>query len=258
MHSCLYEGWVKHRRFQPGRHEFRYRLFMMYLDLDELPALFDAYWLWSARGFNLAWFKREDHMPPYEDTLLGSVRRFLRDHGHSSEGPVRLLTHLRYFGYGFNPVSFYYCFNREDTRVEHIVAEVSNTPWRERHYYLLSAEANAGDERNMRFDHDKAFHVSPFMPMSMRYGWRLSEPGEKLFVHIENYQDDARVFDAIMGLKRKPITHRNLASVLLRYPAMTFQVVYGIYWQALKLWLKKTPLYSHPNPKEAPGRANEL
>ncbi|MBD3671488.1 MAG: DUF1365 domain-containing protein [Gammaproteobacteria bacterium] len=258
MHSFLYEGWVKHRRFTPSEHEFKYKLFMMYLDLDEIPGVFDRYWLWSDRRFNLAWLKRKDYIGPENLSIAEAVRSYLREHGFSAEGPIRLLTHLRYFGYGFNPVSFYYCFNRDDTRIEHIIAEVSNTPWKEKHYYLLDVDNESQDVGKLRFSNEKKFHVSPFLPMDMQCSWQLNQPDNKLHVYIGNHKNDTLVFDAIMKMERKPISHKNLASALIRFPFMTFNVMKGIYWQALKLWLKKVPFYSHPKYEEASKSTDKL
>src|SRR5688572_21040647 len=127
MHSCIYTGWVRHRRYAPARNDFRYRLFMMYLDLNEVPAVFDRFWCWSATRPALARFKREDYHGDSALPLDSAIRRTVRDvTGRLPTGPIRLLTHLRYFGYSFNPVSFYYCFDAADSRVETIVAGITN------------------------------------------------------------------------------------------------------------------------------------
>ena len=140
MQSCLYNGWVRHRRFAPRAHAFRYRLFMAYLDLTELDHVFRGRWFWSTRRPALAWFRRADYLGNPSVPLDQAVRDAVeRDTGMRPRGPIRLLTHLRYFGHGFNPVSFYYCFDPADTRVETIVAEITNTPWAERHAYVLPA-----------------------------------------------------------------------------------------------------------------------
>src|SRR5688500_4198941 len=166
MKSALYTGWIRHRRFGPAKNEFRYRIFMSYLDLAELPALFDRRWLWSARGPALAWFRREDFLGPQDVPLDEAVRAVVQERtGLAPRGPIRLLTQLRFFGYSFNPVSFYYVFG-EDSRLETIVAEITNTPWKERHVYVLpiTGAARVGSHA-WRFGFAKEFHVSPFMPM---------------------------------------------------------------------------------------------
>ncbi len=256
MKSCIYEGQVRHRRFTPRSHQFSYRLFLLYLDLDELPDLFDRHWFWSARQPNLAWFRREDHMGDPGESLDSSVRATVqRATGTRPDGPIRLLTHLRYFGYGFNPVSFYYCYNRDDTQLQTIVAEVNNTPWGEQHCYVLPASEHIGHGRHQRYKRQKEFHVSPFMPMDIDYDWRFGLPEKRLNVHMENFQAGDKVFDATLLLQQTPLTSANLARVLLQYPVITITVVVGIYWQALKLFLKKVPFYSHPDKKEAPESA---
>jgi DUF1365 family protein len=243
--SCLYEGWVRHRRREPLPHAFRYPLFMAYLDLAEVDAVFRGRWFWSSRRRALARFDRADHLGDPRVPLDTVVRDLVEDRtGWHPTGPIRLLTHLRYFGYVFNPVSFYYCFDRAGARVEAIVADVSNTPWGERHQYVLPT---AGESvRVHRFAPTKVFHVSPFMPMDVDYDWRFSTPGGALAVHMRNRRHGLDVFDATLVLRRRPITGASLARVLVRYPAMTARVVAGIYWQAFRLWMKGAPFHPHP------------
>ncbi len=253
MKSCIYEGRVRHRRFTPAENGFSYSLFMLYLDLAELPALFDRHWLWSARRFNLAWFRRADHMGDPAVPLATAVRDLVQaETGRRPAGPIRLLTHLRYFGYGFNPVSFYYCFDRQDQRVETIVAEVNNTPWGERHCYVLDERLNEGHGSNKRYRFDKRFHVSPFMEMALDYDWRFNTPADRLAVHMANWKNGARLFDATLTLERKAVGAPVLARTLATHPFMTGKVIAMIYWQALKLWWKRVPFHTHPTkPKHA-------
>jgi DUF1365 family protein len=247
MHSCLYTGWVRHRRFEPTENRFRYRLFMSYLDLAELPQLFDRYLFWSARRAAPAWFRRADYHGDSYQPLDETIRELVTTRtGARPTGPIRLLTHLRFFGYSFNPVSFYYCFDEEDRRVETIVAEITNTPWKERHAYVLPVGASERTGSAWRFRFEKQFHVSPFMPMDMRYDWRFSAPGNGLHVHMENWRDGRSAFDATLNLKREELASAPLAKALLAFPLITTQVTSLIYWQALRLWWKGTPFYAHP------------
>ena len=252
MQSCLYKGWVRHRRYAPRAHEFRYEVCLLYLDLAELPQVFDRHWLWSTRRPALARWHRRDHFGDPAEPLDASIRSLVEDRGVPRPGgPIRLLTNPRYFGYGFNPVSFYYCFDGSDARVETVVAEVNNTPWGERHCYVLPTAANLGSAEKMRFRFGKEFHVSPFMPMDMDYDWRFGAPGGRLLVHMENWREGRAVFDATMSLEREPIGSRALAGALAGYPFMTARVVTAIYWQALRLWLKRIPFHTHPAGVEA-------
>jgi hypothetical protein len=224
---------------------------MMMLDLAETDTVFKKRWLWSTRGFNLAWFRRKDHLGDPAKPLADEVRRLVREQtGRAPQGPIRLLTHLRYFGYCFNPVSFYYCYDASASRVETIVAEVNNTPWGEQHCYVLPESMNQGHGAHKRYAFDKVLHVSPFMEMELQYDWRFSEPQRQLNVHMQNTkhseQANLKVFDATLALARQPVTAFNLAKVLVKYPFMTFKVTLGIYYQALKLWLKGVTTYDHP------------
>ena len=247
MHSCIYEGLVRHRRFAPAEHAFSNKLFMMYLDLDELPHLFARYWLWSPDRFNIAHFRRQDHIGDPRQPLQESARDLVEAHsGHRPTGPVRLLTHLRYFGYRFNPVSFYYCYGGDGETLEAIIAEITNTPWCEQHAYVLDEGLNSGGQEKKRYQFDKAFHVSPFMGMNQHYTWHFNAPAASIGIHMDNCENGASLFDATMNLKRCDITSRSLARVLAQYPLITVQVVVAIYWQALRLWLKRTPFHSHP------------
>lgn len=241
--SCLYQGVVHHHRFAPVEHAFRYRLFMVFLDLAELDHVFAGRWLWSTRQRALAEFRRSDYPGPAGQPLAESIRDVVeRRTGHRPAGPVRLLSNLRYFGYAFNPVSFFYCFGPDGDAPEAVVADVSNTPWGERHLYVLEAAPSGAVDCRV----DKQFHVSPFMPMDLQHRFRMTAPGERLFVRIEDWRDRQRLFTARLAMHRREISGASLAGALLQFPWMTGQVVGAIYWQALRLYLKGAPYFEHP------------
>jgi DUF1365 family protein len=260
MHSAIYHGWLRHRRFAPRAHAFRYPLFMVYLDLAELDEVFRGRWLWSTRRPALARFDRADHLGEPGVPLDRAVRDLVEQRaGRRPAGPIRLLTHLRYFGYCFNPVSFYYCFDAADTRIETMVAEVNNTPWGERNCYVLGEPYRTTAGIYQRYRSEKAMHVSPFMPMDLAYDWGFSTPGARLNVHMALHRSaseilsaDEPVFDATMQLERAPVAAMQLAGVLARFPLMTLQVVAGIHWEALKLWMKGVPVHTHPAKRTVP------
>jgi DUF1365 family protein len=244
VNSCVYRGTIRHRRLTPVPHEFRHRLFMLYLDLDELPHVFDGRWLWSARRPAPAWFRRADYLGEPSVPLADAVRDLVEARtGVRPAGPIRLLTHLRYWGYVQNPVSFYYCFDAAGAQHESIVAEITNTPWGERHAYVVPAKAGGG-AASARFA--KSFHVSPFMPMDQSYEWRFSAPGARVRVDMTNRRQGERVFDATLLLRRAPLSGAVLTGCLARHPWMTAEVLVGIYGQALRLWLRGVPFHSHP------------
>ncbi len=245
MHSCLYVGHVRHRRFFPRRHEFRYNLFMVYLDLAELDTAFKSRWLWSARHLALAWFRRKDHFGNSNIPLETYVRDLAEQQtGRRPQGPIRLLTHLRYFGYYMNPIGVYYCFKPDGEALDFLVAEVSNTPWGEKIGYVLDvANQNSG---NQRAEFQKAMHVSPFLPMNLCYGWHSTPPGPHLAVHLDVLKSQSRMLDATLSLRRRPLNGRTLAGVLARFPFMTLNVIAAIHWEALRLFLKRIPVFSHP------------
>jgi len=161
-------------------------------------------------------------------------------------GPIRLLTQLRRYGYYFSPLNLYYCFDRDGSEVQSVVAEVSNTPWREMHCYVLWSGNRVGSSERLRFHHSKGFHVSPFMDMDFDYHWQLNNPAQALKVNLANHRSGQRVFAADMVLQRRPLTRVQNFRSWLRYPWSTAQVVVAIYYQALRLWMKKCPYYPHP------------
>ena len=247
LNSAIYEGVVRHRRYAPQPHAFRYRMAQLYLDLDELECVFAGRWRWSVGRRNLAEFRRADYLGAPGVALADAVRDCAeRATGRRPVGPIRLLTHLRYAGYVFNPVSFYYCFTAGGMALDCIIAEITNTPWRERHTYVLAAQCARSDGRALHWSRAKTFHVSPFMPMDRAYAWSFVTPGDELSIHMNVLREGVPEFDATLQLRRRPLCARSLRHVLWRYPLMTAQVTGAIYWQALRLWLKGNPVHAHP------------
>jgi DUF1365 family protein len=245
VNSAIYTGRVRHRRFKPTGNAFSYTVCLYYLDLSEVEKLFRWPALASRSGFSLSAFRRKDYLGDATLSLDEAVRQHVESEtGQRPRGPIRLLTQIAYLGYCFNPVSFYYCFDRAGTRVEYIVADITNTPWNERHAYVLTC---TGKEPMEHFSFSKIFHVSPFMDMNLSYDWLFSAPDKKLLVHMENFipGESERFFDATLTLERQSFTAFHFFKSLVLYPFMTFKTVAMIYWQALKLWMKKVPFHPH-------------
>jgi len=239
--SAIYEGTIRHRRLAVRPHELRHRLALLYLDLRELDSLLDGRLLAARPG--LVRFRRADYLGAPSIALSDAVRMQVeRETGSAPAGPIRVLTQPRTFGHCFNPVSFYYCFTAQE-QLDAVVAEVTNTPWGERHAYVL----RRGEEGSvLAAGFTKALHVSPFMGMEQRYTMRVAEPGPTLAVHIESHEDGQLAFDATLALRRRPLTRTGLARVTARYPAATLRVLALIYAHALALKLKGVPV--HPRP----------
>ncbi|MHB8658063.1 MAG: DUF1365 domain-containing protein [Solirubrobacteraceae bacterium] len=242
--SGIYEGSIRHRRIDPPT-EFRHRIALAYLDLDELPGLLGGRLADGRRG--LLRFRRADYLgnpdTPLRDAVLNLVAEST---GERLEGPVRVLTQLRSFGHCFNPVSFYYCFASDGEQLRAVVAEVTNTPWGERHSYVVGAPARQTGPTTVSGAFDKALHVSPFMGMDHRYQARFGVPAETLSVHIDSSQNGARAFDATLSLRRRELTHRSISSLTIRYPFATLRVLALIYGHAVGLKLGGARWHQHP------------
>ncbi len=249
MHSAIYKGILKHRRFIPKRHEFSYSSTLFYIDLDELPHLFDKVTGWSLEAMNFGSFRRSDYLGNPELPLVDEVRGKARElAGYCPDGAVRMLTNLRILGVCFNPVTFYYLFNRGQTHPELILAQVNNTPWNERHVYVVQCNSQTG-KTDCTFA--KTFHVSPFNPLAMEYRWVSTSPAENILVHMENHTanpgqgNDSLHMDATLSLKRYEWSASALRKILWSQPWAAIKVPFAIYWQALKLLVKRAPVYDH-------------
>jgi DUF1365 family protein len=247
MESGLYTGQVGHQRLTPVGNAFHYSLFFLYLDLGELDSVFASRWFWSVERPNWATFRRADHFRPETLPLDSAVRvEVERQLGKRPQGPIRLLTHLRYLGYCFNPISIYYCFAEDGHILEAFLVEIHNTPWGEEYLRAFDAKTDQRDGEWHLYRLDKEFHVSPFMPMDITYDWRFTAPGGQLAVRMTNSRQGAEVFSASLLLRRQPLKGGNLAGVLMRWPFMTVKVIAAIYWQALRLKWKGVPFCPHP------------
>jgi DUF1365 family protein len=249
-------------------HQLDYPLFMACIDLDELDKLTQSVWGFGYRWWHWARFKRSDYVGGSGSVKEAAQQKVFELTGEQLEGRVEMVCHLRYLGLYFSPVNFYYLYDDHD-KWQYLLAEVSNTPWNERHYYAIKSDAGVG-EQNWR--HQKAFHVSPFNPIDQRYHWKLKPLTDKLMVHLECHKPIKRhkptkspksaeretrestlnkVFDATLTMRAQPMTSKNLLWQLIKMPVLTVKVVIGIYWHAFKLWKKGVPLYTHPDKQKS-------
>lgn len=255
LHSRVCRGWVRHRRRLAPQREFRYRVTMLYLDLDELEAAQRVSRLFGVERARPWSFRRRDYLAPHASSLADAARDAVAaDCGRRPRGPVRLLTQVRALGYVFNPVSFYYCFAEDGATLEAVVAEITNTPWRERHHYVVARAPGARGPLRREFAKD--FHVSPFLDMEQRYRWTFAEPGARIAVAMRNERAGARVFDATLQLETQPFEARTLRRALIRAPLPGWAAHAAIYWQALRLWLRRAPFHVHPRHRRAAGASS--
>jgi DUF1365 family protein len=244
LNSGVYEGQVRHRRSHPKPHSFTYNVFMMYLDLDEIDEVLNSSYLWSKKSWHLAQYRRSDFYGCKNKPLKESIIKKVSDElGFSPNGSICMLTNLRYYGYTINPLTVYYCFN-SNHKLQALVLEVTNTPWGEKQQYVIACDTESS---LCKSEFNKSMHVSPFHPMNMTYDWQSNTPNQFIHIYMKNKIDGLCVFDAELSLKRQEITQGFLSKIILKYPFMTAKVCFSIYWQALRLWLKKNPIYKNPN-----------
>ncbi len=243
MNSAIYSGTLMHARYLPGNHSFSYKIKMILLDLDRLDSFFAKSRLWVKERFGFVSFKRQDYLPDKHISVKEAViKTVASETGITPDGPVFMLTNLRYWGFQFNPASFYYCFDKNGEALTHILIEVHNTPWGERHRYVLSLESP--DQKVFQFN--KEFHVSPFNPMDMRYTCTFSIPDEHISVQMENYKDGNLHFKAVLNLTQIEPSPKIMAQFARNAWKLPIKIISAIYWQAAKLFFKRTPFYNHP------------
>ncbi len=238
----VFTGTVRHRRFRTTKRDFHYRVFMTLVNLDKVSALFGAGRLWGC-GRALVQFNRADYLASsrtLRDEVLWSLNEVL---GIKHCGQILMLTNPRIFGYLINPITVVFCFNQDNTGLQAVILEVTNTPWKERTRYVLRCDPEL---RTQRIQFGKEMHVSPFLPMSMQYEFCCNTPGDRVVVHLRNLEDGCCVFDATLALKNEGLSSATKGKVLLCYPWMTMKVFLAIHWQALKLFLRGVPVVAHP------------
>lgn len=239
----LYEGTVRHERRSPREHRFASSIALCFLDLDAVPETFSRHPLWSTVRSAPVHFRREDYLDEPAVPLATRARAIVAAAtGLDPGGAVGLVAHVRTWGWCFNPLSLYFCYGPDGTLPRAVVASVTNTPWGERHNYVLPTKADGSVDASV----EKEMHVSPFLGMDQRYRFRISSPAERLQANVDAIEDGKIVLAAEMSLTRRPLDAAAMTRLLVRYPMMTARVSGTIYAQAARLLAKHVPVHAHP------------
>lgn len=245
MRSAIYTGHVSHRRYAPKQHALRYRVYSLLLDIDELDRLDSDLRWFSVDRFNVLSFRRRDHGPRDGSALRPWAQGLLASAGvEIGDGRIQLLVYPRILGYGFDPLTVWYCHD-ESGRLAGIIHEVRNT-FGEYHCYVATVDQI--EDALVSHTAEKAFHVSPFFDVAGTYDFRLRLPGRSVSVVIDYSEADALLLTASFSGARSALTDRNLSSRFWSHPLVTFKVIAGIHWEALKLFRKRVGLRSKPEP----------
>lgn len=249
--NSIYTGTISHQRFNPTTNHFNYKYSMIMFDLDDVHKVFTNMMLWSYEKFNLGSFHQNDY---FKNTprLKKDLEKHLINENVHGVNKIFLLTTPRIFGFCYNPVSFYYCFRNNNLKA--IVSDINNTPWNEKFAYTHKCKTQGGIHA---FNFKKEFHVSPFMPMNISYEWSFTEPNDVIIINMNSKNKDGKLFNATMKLKRKALTGLNLNLLLITAPLIPIQSIAKIYWNAFKLFLKKTPFYTHPKKNNVKKNINK-
>lgn len=243
MQNAIYSGFVIHNRTMPKSHKFQYKLSMFFLDIDNLHDIFKNIPIVSIDKFNLISFYRKNYFPSKMNlSIRQEIENEIKRHGYNEiPKKIYILTHLAYLGFCYNPVTFYYCYD-EDDKLIFFLSEVNNTPWNERYLYLHKINK---EDHNM-WSQDKQFHVSPFLPMNMKYEWKINNPNGQIRVYLACI-DKKPIFRASLKLIKSNLNLISCLKVFILSPITTLFILFRIYWQALILFSKKIPFYQHPN-----------